>query len=478
MKKIKSAIPYILAGVIAVLVAIPVFSESITMDEAYSVLLVRRNPIEIVRGTAADVHPPLYYLILKLSALIGGESLLKYRVVTVLATWLNLFCLGAGMIRKRWGNRISVFYLFWFGLTYSTLDKSVLIRMYSWSAFFVMAAGLFAFAYYEKGKKKDYVMAILMTIAAMYTHYYAVMAVFTLWVILLGVVLVKRRKDVGKILLAGIIIAIGYLPWMGTLYQQSSKVADHYWITNFYWDEWRASPALLMESSLTGIGAALYFLALVMVVVAILRRNYAALSAFGVFVGTMSLAAFLSIFIAPIWTTRYLYVAWGMFSLGMAIVMGQEGGKHYRFIHCVMAGMLCIMAFFSVKNVMQNELMTSTAEEWVEFVEGNIEEGDYVIADDPYEQRLVYEFYMPNVNVIMVERLDIMGGKRDNLADICAEATANGNKVWYITDYTQEICTEEKMSRELADRGYALENVAFYTIQYKALDIFEVKEKE
>lgn len=185
MQRFKGIAPYITAICICIFVSFPAVSQSVVLDEAYSAVLVRGNIPDIIRGAAIDVHPPLYYLILKVSQFFGGESLLKYRLVTAGGTYLNLLLLGATLIRKRWGCRVSILYILWFGLTYSTLEKTTFLRMYSWGAFFVTGAAIFLFLYYENGKKRDILLGAVMTLAAMYTHYYAVISVFLMWVILL-----------------------------------------------------------------------------------------------------------------------------------------------------------------------------------------------------------------------------------------------------------------------------------------------------
>ncbi|MBE7560452.1 glycosyltransferase family 39 protein [bacterium] len=50
------------------------FSESLWSDEAISVRLARLPALELIRTTAEDVHPPLYYLLLKLWMQMFGES--------------------------------------------------------------------------------------------------------------------------------------------------------------------------------------------------------------------------------------------------------------------------------------------------------------------------------------------------------------------------------------------------------------------
>ena len=71
-KNIKKYIIYILLGLMIIGNTTLVFNKSIWYDEVYSLNLVKGNFAQIVSGTAQDVHPPLYYLILKLGLLIGN----------------------------------------------------------------------------------------------------------------------------------------------------------------------------------------------------------------------------------------------------------------------------------------------------------------------------------------------------------------------------------------------------------------------
>lgn len=52
------------------------FNDTIWVDEAFSVELVKHSFVDIIKLDATDVHPPLYYLIYKLFAMpiliIGG----------------------------------------------------------------------------------------------------------------------------------------------------------------------------------------------------------------------------------------------------------------------------------------------------------------------------------------------------------------------------------------------------------------------
>ncbi len=475
MAKIKTYIPYIVALALCAFVAIPVASNDIIMDEGYSILLVRKSVWDIIKGTAGDVHPPLYYLILKFFSLFSGESLLVYRVATALATWLNLILLGATLIRKRWGTRVSLIYMLWFGLTYCTIERSTTVRMYSWGAFFVTAAALFLFFYYESQSKKDLAWAIVFTLGAMYTHYYALLAVFVSWA-LLSVVTVVRKKKISKVLIGGVLVAIGYLPWLGILLTQFGDVAEDYWIKVFDWNEWMLVPTYLMESpvgELSGIGTVLQVLILLMLIPAFVRKKWDALSGAAVFLGTMVFAAVVSVVVTPIWVTRYMYVAWGVLSLFVAIVAGEMVSKYSNIIQGIFMFVLLLTGLHSYTTMMADETMTSTADEWVAFLQENIDENSYVIYDDPLENRLVYEYYMPETELICVTKLR-KNGLNDSIETLLEEN--KDKQIWYIINYRLQRVGVDKIGAAVEEAGYTMEREDSFIIKEKTIDVFRVEE--
>ena len=56
---------------------------SIWFDEAYSAYLTRYNFADLTHYTAIDVHPPLYYYLLKGWTSIFGDSVAAYRSLSV-----------------------------------------------------------------------------------------------------------------------------------------------------------------------------------------------------------------------------------------------------------------------------------------------------------------------------------------------------------------------------------------------------------
>lgn len=463
---------YAVAVILGFITLIPVFSKSITLDEAYTVRLVECNISEIVSGSASDVHPPLYYLILKALSFILGDSLAALRFATGIATLLNLLVLGATFIRKQFGCRVSLFYMLWFGLSYFTLEKTTLVRMYSWGCFFATAAVLFLFLYIKSKKRTEYISAILFTLAAMYTHYYGVMTVFAAWFICLIYTVIKERKNILNIVFAGVLIVVGYLPWMKSFLSQSGRVADDYWIKVFDWKEWFLSPAQLMEGNFQGVGIILFVFGLVMLIYSIIKKNKVALVFWAVFYGTMLMGALLSVYVTPIWQVRYLYNAWGVYALGVACVLGKKKGYLGTASQIITVCFLLFAGYLSVNSLLQNEVIRNDAKEFILCVENNIQPGDCIIVDDAYEHYIIYEYYAPDTDVIMTERLNL-NAEAQELTELIGKY--EDNNVWFMINYVMPQVGVGGISEHLGEH-YCLENVGTYTIQYKIIDIYCVKE--
>ncbi len=62
------------------------FHTSLWFDESYSVAIAKHNFAEIWQITGNDVHPALYYWALHIIYLIFGNSILAFRLFSVIAT--------------------------------------------------------------------------------------------------------------------------------------------------------------------------------------------------------------------------------------------------------------------------------------------------------------------------------------------------------------------------------------------------------
>lgn len=123
-------------------------NKSIWYDESYSLNLVQGNFIEIIIGTAQDVHPPLYYLILKIGLMIG-KGLLGINVIYVAKFVSLLPILLTVLINHLWVEKWTCKSVWLHSFCVLTMPRiishaGIEIRMYSWAALFVYVAFLCA----------------------------------------------------------------------------------------------------------------------------------------------------------------------------------------------------------------------------------------------------------------------------------------------------------------------------------------------
>jgi len=92
--------------------------ETLWYDESYSAAIINHSIPDIIRITANDSHPPLYFIMLKI-----------FSCVWTLAT------LGAGPVRRVFGKFMGMMYSFCVIAVPISLSIGQETRMYTWAAF-------------------------------------------------------------------------------------------------------------------------------------------------------------------------------------------------------------------------------------------------------------------------------------------------------------------------------------------------------
>ena len=77
--------------------------QSVWFDEAYSIMVAKRSASEIIRLSALDTHPPLYYLVLKIWANVFGWSELALRSLSVIFYGASIAVAGC-FIKKHFNS--------------------------------------------------------------------------------------------------------------------------------------------------------------------------------------------------------------------------------------------------------------------------------------------------------------------------------------------------------------------------------------
>ena len=206
----------LLASVIALFVAARLWrltTSCLWFDEIFGVHAARMKWMEMLKFVAADIiHPPLFYVLLKLWIAIGGESLLWLRLLPVVlstAALVPLILLCREL--KLQANEIN-FAIALLAVSGYLIKYAQEVRMYS-LLFFVSCLSLWLFVKYVNAKNKSILFLAALTavnILLVYSHYYGWFVVIIEAITLL---IWWRRKALG-FLLSLVLAILSYLPWL------------------------------------------------------------------------------------------------------------------------------------------------------------------------------------------------------------------------------------------------------------------------
>lgn len=236
---------------IAVRVFVGYRKEYFHMDEAYSYGLMNYNKIEIANNPdfydtwhskdyykdyfeiendevsnfkpvyenqKNDVHPPLFYLLLRIASLFTVENFSKWsglilNMIIYAFSSVFIFLIAKKLFKN---NKKALLTLLFAGLCLGALDMSAYIRMYELANLFVLISTYIHMNLYEKKKLefKDLITVLIVTILSSLTHYYTLIYIGVLFIIfVMKYIKNKEYKNLIKyiatfVIAAGISLAI------------------------------------------------------------------------------------------------------------------------------------------------------------------------------------------------------------------------------------------------------------------------------
>lgn len=208
---------------------------SLWHDEAFSALLIQyENYGEMLHRIALDVHPPLYYMILRAWNDIFGHSVFSLRFFSLFFGLLSI--VATFMVAKEifQNKKLALLSALIFGMSSFQVQYNLEARMYTLGAFFLLLATYFLFRGLKAQipSKKFFLLITIYALfaaAAVYTHYYTIFALaahafFSLYWL---------RSQIKKQFLVGtgfFISGVLFLPWLPVFLRQLAQVQESYWI--------------------------------------------------------------------------------------------------------------------------------------------------------------------------------------------------------------------------------------------------------
>ncbi len=198
-------------------------------DEAFSAIFASRGlpaMLEATVGGAGEVHPLLYYLLLRWWQSWLGAGPADVRSLSLLFG-LGVVALGYGMGRRIFGPQGGMLAGLALALSPFQVHYAQEARMYSLLAFLLLAATWALWEALHEGGWRFWVGFALLGAAAQYTHNLAALFLLPLG---LTPLLMGRWRDFGRVSLAGGAALLLYAPWLAHVGAQWAMIRRSYWI--------------------------------------------------------------------------------------------------------------------------------------------------------------------------------------------------------------------------------------------------------
>ena len=316
------------------------FKVSITQDGAFSLLLIQENYFNLVFLATLDVHPPLYYFILKFVVSLFQVFGLSVDSTIVVAKFVSvvpfvlLLVLSFFKVREYWGWLCCGVFAVCLTSMPQLMYFAVEIRMYSWALFFVTVCFIYAYGVIVESSRKNWVMLVLSGVCAAYTHYFAAVSVIIIFLLLLMYFVFNERSMVKKWFFAVIISSSLYFFWLFVLVNQITRVNKKFWIKPITFDTvcgylwFIVSPSNIFQPSMELLGVLLVVLYIFVFVYYFVNcksenQEYFILSGTFVLILTAFIGIIVSILFKPVFIARYVVPSLGVFWLTFAFLISR-----------------------------------------------------------------------------------------------------------------------------------------------------------
>jgi len=201
-------------------------------DEAFTLSVCSHSWSEIIALINTDCHPPLYFLFVKLTALLFGNSIFVAKITSLIPMLLTMVC-STIFLHREFSPRTAFLFLLSFLSLNCTLTFGTEIRMYSLAMMFFTGITISSWYIANTGGIKWWIVYIFCFVGCEYTHHYATLAAGIAFAVLFIFLVLYRKDQIRSALFAIVIILIFFIPVLKTVFGQISGVSgESYWIAD------------------------------------------------------------------------------------------------------------------------------------------------------------------------------------------------------------------------------------------------------
>jgi len=217
-------------------------SESLWLDEALSWQQASLPVAELMRSIAADVHPPLYALLLHVFISLFGDSEWALRLLSAISGTASVWLVWA-VCRRIHSENAALIASLLYAVALFAIQYSQEARMYALMSCLALASMLMLLrisdghsdaAADSSASKADFAGYLLLTSLLMYSHVYGLFVVIAqnIYMGLRYLPLLKRPPALPLKIWAWlqVILAVLFTPWLFVLAAQIARVQSSFWI--------------------------------------------------------------------------------------------------------------------------------------------------------------------------------------------------------------------------------------------------------
>ena len=381
------------------------FNHNAWCDEIFSVNTVKENWTNMWNTLVNDVHPPLYYIILKLITEIFNYNFWVFKLVSILPVILNVIFISIVAFKSNKINSKNIIWLIIYIIT-TTLTSNFLwlgmeVRMYSWAMLFLTISGVYAYKLYKQFNKTNLIIFILSSLAAALMHYWTLIMECIIYLYLFIFMYIKNRKNLKRIIMMILVTILGYSWWLPTAIKQLLTVKNDYWIL------FSVSDIKIFLNKIVGDEVSIYislFLVVILLFFAIykyrkiqdkeIKENiiFSILLTSIPFI-TILIGILFNVLMRPIFIERYFIPCLGLFWLGIFSLLSYIDKNKMVIVITVI--LLVYMVIIGYKNKWIDEY-DKGAEQTVNTILPLLKDDDLLASNYNHFYLNVLDFYFPN----------------------------------------------------------------------------------
>ena len=399
IENIKKIIYYAIPLGLIIIYISTAFNNCIWLDEAFSMSMIQQNFGEIIYNTAIDVHPPLYYIILKvlvnILGFILGNDIWAAKIVSIIPI-IILMLVSDTLIKKMYGKKVSFLFKLLILSVPQIMNYAIEIRMYTWGLLFVTLFYLYCIKWKREDKKIDLILMSLFAILAAYTHYFALVPVVGLYLCIFVETLIHKDKTkIKKLFLSILICCIAYIPWIIVWFKQVMAVKESYWISAITWETFKSYLEFPFKITGNKIFACILIILLLISIILLYKNRKEKENNYYLFglltpVFTILLGVIASKILRPIFISRYIVCSLGVLWLSVAILLGKHCNKKYIFL--LLSSIIFIIGTTKAYNLVKIEQQYNTEVNKSQSYLNTISDSIFIF-DDNQIQRVIAYYY-------------------------------------------------------------------------------------